>query len=138
MAMNINDHPLLKQCYELCQAIEECGASPKLTDAVTKAGKVMTSVEELLEGIVSAQTISLSKDELEIIQKRRDEKAKAEFKIKYRIKALETARNYDVWLRENGRGSSYSTFVNEFGYEDDDSSFMYKVVKEILETADQF
>lgn len=34
---DINKHPLLKQAYEVCQAIEQCGASVELTNAVNKA-----------------------------------------------------------------------------------------------------
>lgn len=42
---DISKHPLLKQCYEVIQAIEECGASEKLTEAVTKAGKLLEAID---------------------------------------------------------------------------------------------
>ena len=54
--------PILDQIYELCLAIENCGASPELTDAVTKAGALREPITELVkqaidlgigEGIVS-------------------------------------------------------------------------------------
>jgi hypothetical protein len=45
MAMNL-EHPLVKQCYDLIQAIEICGASPELTHAVTKAGELMRAVSD--------------------------------------------------------------------------------------------
>jgi hypothetical protein len=47
--MDIGKHPLLKQCYELCLAIEVCGASPELTDAVTKASALMLEIEKLTD-----------------------------------------------------------------------------------------
>ena len=54
--------PILDQIYDLCQAIEKCGASPELTDAVTKAGALRDPISTLVnqalklgigEGIVS-------------------------------------------------------------------------------------
>jgi hypothetical protein len=54
--------PILDQIYDLCLAIEKCGASPELTDAVTKAGALREPISELVrqaldlgigEGIVS-------------------------------------------------------------------------------------
>lgn len=42
---DISKHPLLKQCYEVCIAIEECGASEKLTDASSLAGDLLTSID---------------------------------------------------------------------------------------------
>lgn len=47
--MDIGKHPLLKQCYELCLAIERCGASLELTDAVTKASALMVEIEKLTD-----------------------------------------------------------------------------------------
>lgn len=42
--IDINKHPLIKQAYEVCQAIEKCGASVELTDAVTKASALMQGI----------------------------------------------------------------------------------------------
>ncbi|MCM1958028.1 Gp49 family protein [Acinetobacter modestus] len=41
--------PILDQVYDLCQAIEKCGASPELTDAVTKAGALRDPISELVK-----------------------------------------------------------------------------------------
>ena len=40
--------PILDQIYDLCLAIEKCGASPELTDAVTKAGALREPISELV------------------------------------------------------------------------------------------
>ncbi|MFH7764585.1 hypothetical protein [Acinetobacter sp. BSP-28] len=40
--------PILDQIYELCLAIEKCGASPELTDAVTKAGALREPITQLV------------------------------------------------------------------------------------------
>lgn len=43
---NISRHPLIKQSYDLIQAIEMCGASPALTAAVVKAGELMEAIDK--------------------------------------------------------------------------------------------
>lgn len=48
---DISKHPLLKECYELCLAIEKCGASPELTDASMKASNLMRSIEALVDSM---------------------------------------------------------------------------------------
>jgi len=53
--MDIGKHPLLKQCYELCLAIERCGASPELTDAVTKASALMNDIEKMTDAVEYAK-----------------------------------------------------------------------------------
>ncbi|MCI1899290.1 MAG: hypothetical protein LKI85_13090 [Enterobacter sp.] len=44
MSIDISKHPLIKQAHEVCQAIEKCGASTELTDAVTKASALMQGI----------------------------------------------------------------------------------------------
>ena len=39
---------------------------------------------------------------------------------------LQVAARYADWLKANGRGTSFSTFVNEFGYEESDCSNVYQ------------
>lgn len=65
--------PILDQIYDLCLAIEKCGASPELTDAVTKAGALREPISELVnqalalgigEGIVGVSFSDSSKPEL--------------------------------------------------------------------------
>lgn len=82
--------------------------------------------------------ITLTDDEVKLIENNRAKKAQQEWRINNRIKTLVTALRYDKWLKKNGRGSSFSTFVNEYGYEDKDASDMYKVVKEVIQAADKW
>lgn len=58
--IDISKHPLIKQAYEVCQAIEKCGASVELTYAVTKASALM-------QGIANAVSLL---DELDAAAKR--------------------------------------------------------------------
>lgn len=51
---DIEKHPVLRQIYELCHAIEACGASPELTNAVTKASALFAPVEALIDNQATA------------------------------------------------------------------------------------
>jgi long-subunit acyl-CoA synthetase (AMP-forming) len=51
-----------------------------------------------------------------ILQMRRDEANRKTIQ-RQRLFALEIAAKYEAWLQENNRGSSFSTFVDEFGYQ---------------------
>ena len=54
---DISKHQLLKQAYDVCIAIEACGASPQLTDAVVKASALMRGLNDHLAdtGAIDAQ-----------------------------------------------------------------------------------
>ncbi|MGF6476610.1 hypothetical protein ABIE06_003458 [Pantoea dispersa] len=45
---DISRHALLKQAYEVCQEIEKCGASPQLTNAVTKASELLRALDDFI------------------------------------------------------------------------------------------
>ena len=45
---DITKHPLIKQAYEVCLAIEECGASEQLTAAVTMASALLDAIDKLV------------------------------------------------------------------------------------------
>ena len=47
--MDINKHPLIKQAHEVIQAIEDCGASEKLTKAVIMAGDLMIAIDKFID-----------------------------------------------------------------------------------------
>jgi hypothetical protein len=57
---DISRHPLLKQAFEVCQAIEQCGASMQLTHAVGKASALLGAIDKNLRdetGIVAVTSI---------------------------------------------------------------------------------
>lgn len=58
--MNLDKHPILMQGYKVIQAIEECGASEELTNAVIKASEFLDAVEKLVD-----ENRRLSKDNME-------------------------------------------------------------------------
>lgn len=72
---------------------------------------------------------ALSEDEVELIKARRREQARVAAVAAERLKALRAAADYEAWLQEHGRGSTYSTFVNEF----DGDSRLWDLVEALRE-----
>lgn len=50
-AVNLSHHSLLMEAYEVCRAIEECGASEKLTNAASKASELMQGIANVVDDI---------------------------------------------------------------------------------------
>jgi hypothetical protein len=46
--VTLSRHPLLRQCYDVMQQIEACGASLELTKAVTMAGELLDGIDAAL------------------------------------------------------------------------------------------
>lgn len=62
-------------------------------------------------------TFEITEAEKTLILQRRQQDANLKTIQRQRLFALETAAKYEAWLQENKRGSSFSTFVDEFGYQ---------------------
>ena len=79
--------------------------------------------------------IELTPDELQLVLGRRAEiqREKADFDLQGR--AIRTAMSWWSWSDEKGAGLTFSTFVNEFGYDSRDCKEMYEAVGRILEAA---
>ena len=78
---------------------------------------------------------NLTTEEKEIIQKHRDKKAQQRAAEDFHSKAIATAYKWDLWSKDNGEGLTFTTFVNTFGYQDEDGKQMYKAVKRIFDAA---
>lgn len=81
---------------------------------------------------------SLSADEMALIEKRRKEQAELDALRAFQEKAIKTAGEWLAWSNIDGYGLSFSTFVNEFGYQDDDGRKMYMAVGRIMTAALNF
>lgn len=79
----------------------------------------------------------LSDEEINLINDHRAQKAKKLHLDKSRRRVLHVALQYRLWLARKGRGSSFSTFVDEFGYQERDCSEIFRVVENILSAADE-
>ena len=49
--VDILRHPILQEATNVCHAIEKCGASDLLTEAVIKASALVNSIDDLLNGL---------------------------------------------------------------------------------------
>lgn len=50
--MNLSKHPILKQGYDVIQAIEECGTNEKVTRAVVLAGVLLDEIDKLVDRLM--------------------------------------------------------------------------------------
>ncbi|MCF7963989.1 MAG: hypothetical protein K9L79_00450 [Methylobacter tundripaludum] len=66
---------------------------------------------------LSKSAFDVTEDEKKQILQRRQHEANLKTIQRQRLFALETAAKYEAWLQENNRGSTFSTFVDEFGYQ---------------------
>ena len=80
----------------------------------------------------------LSEDEMALIEKRRKEQAELDALRAFQEKAVNTAAAWLAWSSVEGYGLTFSTFVNQFGYQDDDGRKMYMAVGRILTAALDF
>lgn len=62
-------------------------------------------------------TYQLTPEEAAAVDAIRAQKAAEEAKYRLAQHILDTAASYYRWLTENGRGSTFSTFCNEYEYE---------------------
>lgn len=81
-------------------------------------------------------TIELTEDEQKLILKRRYEIAAKEESRRVKLQSIETAAKYEAWLQNEGRGSTFSTFVDEFGYDEHDASAVFRRVEAIRVAAE--
>lgn len=79
--------------------------------------------------------LDLSPEEIAVIQRRRDEQATQDARIAFQKKAISTAYSFSNWSDENGYELTFSTFINDYHYQDDDGKAMYEAVKRIQEAA---
>lgn len=87
------------------------------------------------ENDVSEQQLILSPEETKLILERRAEQAAREEAVAFRRKAIATAHAFAGWSEEPGYTLTFSTFVNQFSYQEDDGKKMYEAVERIFEAA---
>ncbi|NHQ86799.1 hypothetical protein HA050_11785 [Iodobacter sp. HSC-16F04] len=79
--------------------------------------------------------MELTADEIELIQKRRDKEAARQAAHVFQRKAISTANDFAKWSDEKNQGLAYSTFINDFFYQESDGKQMYAAVERILDAA---
>lgn len=79
--------------------------------------------------------MELSQEEVDTIERIRAEREAAAKKRAETLHILRTAYEYEKWLQENGAGSSYSTFRDDFGYSGEYGEWMYNVISSLRDRA---
>lgn len=81
------------------------------------------------------QYSDLSAEEITLVQRHRDEKAKEANARAFKSAALATAKAFDEWSAASGELLTFSTFINSFGYDGSYGELMFKAVSRINEAA---
>lgn len=79
--------------------------------------------------------MELTASEQEMIRKHRAAQAADAERRSARRVTLDTASRYEAWLQDHGRGSTFSTFVDEFGYNGKDVAEMFRKVEKVISAA---
>lgn len=84
---------------------------------------------------MKADHMELTESERALILAGRAEQGQLEAAKAFRQKAIETALAWLTWAKEDGHGLTFSTFVNQFYYQERDCKQMYRAVERILDAA---
>ncbi|MBK0062406.1 MULTISPECIES: hypothetical protein [unclassified Acinetobacter] len=82
--------------------------------------------------------MELTEDEQRMILERRAEEEHIAKTYEFHTKVLMVASDYLKYLNQEGYGTSFSTFVNSFGYDLKDSSMVYQAVLKIFDVVNTF
>jgi hypothetical protein len=73
----------------------------------------------------------LTPEEKAFILSKREKDKRVSKKAELKLRVLKIAGNYESWLQANGRGSSFSTFVDEFGFDEHGASEFFRRVEKV-------
>ena len=79
--------------------------------------------------------MELTQEEIRLVQEHRDQKERDIRKKERSLAYLRIARDYEAWLQHHGRGSSFSTFCDEFQYIGEKREIVFKAVEYIRSCA---
>lgn len=79
--------------------------------------------------------MELTASEIELIMERRAEEGVRNTARAFQRKAITTAKAFAEWSETTGHGLTFSTFVNQFDYQDNDGKQMYEAVQRIQQAA---
>jgi predicted DNA-binding protein (UPF0278 family) len=80
---------------------------------------------------MSEHSIVVSDEELGVIKTYRKKKAREAFESGFKTDVIKLALEFDQWLIANDRGMSFSTFIDEFGYQGPYAKQFYKNIEMI-------
>lgn len=77
------------------------------------------------------QINNLTPEEISVVLEHRERQKNQAQKRKNRLTLIGIAKNYEEWLQDNNRGSSFSTFTDEFGFDGSKATDVFRLVDEI-------
>ena len=83
-------------------------------------------------GDVSETEVLLMK---QLVFKMRQEDALKAKQKALRLTVLRVAHEYEIWLQDADVSSSFSTFINTFGYQESDGKQLFELVTRVLAAA---
>lgn len=85
---------------------------------------------------MAKEFVELEEEELDVVKEYRAKRDAQKRQKNLQFEILEQAYEYEKWLRENGAGSSFSTFCDDYGYPSlENRKFIYDAVEEIRRQA---
>lgn len=86
--------------------------------------------------------MELTADEIRLIEDYRRQNAEQKANQRAMLHLLKTTADYLEWLQKNSRGSSFSTFMNEYEYQGIfcgwSPNVFYKRIIDLIQVADQW
>lgn len=77
----------------------------------------------------------LSQDEIELVQAHREKLAREKRAADFREKVILLAAKTWEWQQKKEIWMSYSDFVNNFGYQEDDANLVYQAIRRVWDAA---
>ena len=131
---NIARFPILQQLKGLVSRIPvDCTLDSIPTDISNRIHAAFD--QHFLNMCEPVEDTELSTEELALVRQSRAEQAQRDAAQAFQRKAIATAHAFNVWSATTGEGLTVSTFINTFGYQDEDGKQMYEAVKRILDAA---
>lgn len=85
--------------------------------------------------------MELTTEEIALINDHRRHKAEAIARDKQTLHLLQTAASFLQWLQDNGRGPSFTTFLDEYGYQGDSGRWspgdFYRRIIDLIDLAEK-
>lgn len=81
------------------------------------------------------QVSDLTPDEVEVIRQRRAKRQAQSDARDFQLLVIATAHRFAEWSARSGYGLTFSTFANQFEYQDTDAKEVYAAVERIMNAA---
>lgn len=79
--------------------------------------------------------MQLDDDEIALVERHRAEKKKRADRDAFVLLTLKVAAGYEEWLQREQQSDSFSTFVNQYGYQCAEASKLHDAIKVIRAAA---